>query len=261
MTNKQTSSSVSNPLEQQQQNSHSHSQSTLDATLNTASTEKKKILVVEDEKDVRELILLLLERENQYELDSSENGEEALNKIKNNSYDLVILDWMLPGLSGLQICKEIKGQLPILILTARVSPDDIVLGLDSGADDYLTKPFEMNVLMARIKALLRRSNHQQNSLTHKLQMGELVVDFDAHKVFFGKNEIALTPSEFKLLSALATYKGRVLSRDKLIELVQGQGVAVIDRAIDTHVFGLRKKLGQAGQMIETIRGIGYRMEG
>ncbi len=221
---------------------------------------KIKILVVEDEKDVKDLILLHLKREG-HETDYAENGEDALRLIQKNTYDLVVLDWMLPGLSGLEICKKINHKLPILMITARADTTDIVLGLEMGADDYLTKPFEIPVFLARIRALLRRAQLNPMELeSEKLKLGELLVDLGAHRVTGNGEEIQLTPSEFKLLGALIKNQGKVLSRDKLIELVQGQGVAVIDRAIDTHVFGLRKKLGNYGNMIETIRGVGYRVE-
>jgi two-component system phosphate regulon response regulator PhoB len=137
----------------------------------------------------------------------------------------------------------------------------MVLGLEMGADDFVTKPFEIPVLLARVRAILRRlqSSPAQPQESGTLQVDQLKIDLEAHRVFCGDEEIVLTVSEFKLLSALVRNQGRVLSREKLIELVQGQGVAVVDRAIDTHVFGLRKKLGPCSATIETIRGVGYRV--
>jgi DNA-binding response OmpR family regulator len=166
---------------------------------------------------------------------------------------------MLPGLSGLELCKKMAGKIPILMVTARADTSDVVLGLEMGADDYITKPFEIPVFLARVRSILRRSL-QGNQPQTKLQSGNLVVDLESHSVVCDKTEIQLTSSEFKLLVALMKNQGRVLSRNKLIELVQGQGVAVIDRAIDTHVFGLRKKLGDCAETIETIRGVGYRVK-
>jgi len=219
-----------------------------------------RILLVEDEKDVKDLILLHLKREG-HEALAVENGEEALKLLQSGHYDLVILDWMLPGLSGLEICKRINRKFPVLMVTARADTSDIVLGLEMGADDYITKPFEIFVFLARVRALLRRT---QVALDRKpgerIEIGNLVIDLEAHRVSCASEEIPLTPSEFKLLTALIRNQGRVLSREKLIELVQGQGVAVVDRAIDTHVFGLRKKLGNCADIIETIRGVGYRVE-
>ena len=221
---------------------------------------KTRILVVEDEKDVKELILLHLKREG-HETDAAENGEEALKLLQERPYDLVVLDWMLPGLSGLEICKKINRKLPILMVTARADTSDIVVGLEMGADDYLTKPFEISVFLARVRALLRRASiSPESDSQEKIQIGDLKIDLHAHRVNCGSEEVQLTPSEFKLLCALMKNQGRVLSRDQLIELVQGQGVAVVDRAIDTHVFGLRKKLGNYADIIETIRGVGYRVE-
>lgn len=223
-------------------------------------TSLSKILVIEDEKDVKDLMLLHLKREGHDAL-GVENGEEALTLLNHQNYDLAILDWMLPGLSGLELCKKINGKFPILMVTARADTSDIVLGLEMGADDYLTKPFEIPVFLARIRALLRRVQTQiETKELEKLQVGNLVVNFESHEVHCGAEEIQLTPSEFKLLSALMKNSGRVLSREKLIELVQGSGVVVVDRAIDTHVFGLRRKLGHCSNVIETIRGVGYRIE-
>jgi two-component system phosphate regulon response regulator PhoB len=222
--------------------------------------QKSKILVIEDEKDVRDLMILHLKREG-YNTFQTENGEEALHLLEQNHYDAVILDWMLPGVSGLDICKKINQKIPVLMVTARADTSDIVLGLEMGADDYVTKPFEIPVFLARVRALLRRTliSYENNDLG-KIQVGNLKINIEAHRAFCDEEEITLTPSEFKLLTALMQNRGKVLSREKLIELVQGEGVAVVDRAIDTHVFGLRKKLGPCSDIIETIRGVGYRIE-
>ncbi len=224
-------------------------------------TKKSKILVIEDEKDVKDLISLHLKREG-HEVIAVENGEEGLTLLQGPSpFDLVVLDWMLPGVSGLDICKKMNGAVPILMVTARADASDIILGLEMGADDFVTKPFEIPVLLARVRAILRRSQTAQNTQEENgvLQVDQLKIDLGAHQVFCAGEEVILTPSEFKLLTALIRNQGRVLSREKLIELVQGQGVAVVDRSIDTHVFGLRKKLGSCSTTIETIRGVGYRV--
>lgn len=223
-----------------------------------------KILIVEDESDIAELMCLHLKREG-LEVDLVENGEDALKKMQSTQYQLLILDWMLPGISGLELCKKLRTEkkvkplTPILMVTARAQTSDIVLGLEVGADDYLTKPFEIPEMLARVRALLRRSSLLQEPDTNRIQVGELLLDADKHQVRCAKGEIILTPSEFKLLHALMKNSGRVLTRERLIELVQGEGVSVVDRAIDTHVFGLRKKLGPCGELVETIRGVGYRV--
>ena len=227
-----------------------------------------KVLIVEDERDISDLMTLHLKREG-HDVTAVENGEDALRQLDANGYRLLVLDWMLPGLPGLDICKKIreaKGgdsqRLPILMVTARAHTSDIVLGLEMGADDYLTKPFEIPVFLARVRALLRRSAQQALSgdAETTYRVGELTVDIESYRASCGKKEIQLTPSEFKLLVALMQSQGRVLTRERLIDLVQGEGVTVIDRAIDTHVFGLRKKLGKCADVVETIRGVGYRVK-
>ncbi|HEX4922886.1 MAG TPA: response regulator transcription factor [Bdellovibrionales bacterium] len=217
----------------------------------------EKVLVVEDESEIRELIVSQLAREG-YEIDEASSGEAALSKLKNNSYDLLVLDWMLPGVSGLEIARKSRGQYRgILMVTARSEPADIVAGLESGADDYVTKPFDLNVLKARVRALLRRPRPSQSA--EPITIGELRIDPASYEVRCQGQAVSLTVSEFKLLLALARSRGSVLTREKLIQEVQGEGVSVIDRTVDTHVFGLRKKLGACSETIETIRGVGYRM--
>lgn len=228
---------------------------------------QKKVLVVEDEKDIKDLMALHLARD-KYEVDATQNGEEARRLLRQNKYDLLVLDWMLPGMSGLDLCKEIRlgktgtPQIPLLMVTARTNEADIILGLEMGADDYLTKPFEIPLFMARVRALLRRAQvlKDEELSQRELKVGDLVIDLENYIVRTHGEEILLTPSEFKLLAALMKNEGRVLTRQRLIDLVQGEGVIVVDRAIDTHVFGLRKKLGESADLIETIRGIGYRIK-
>ena len=234
-------------------------------------TDKNTILIVEDEQDIRDLIELHLRREN-YGVETAANAETALQKIKNQTFEVIILDWMLPGLSGLEIAKVLRSQknfTPILMVTAKNESTDIIQGLESGADDYITKPFEIPVLLARVKALLRRqelklaphdAQSQSPASTPPIQLGDLIINPLSHEVTYKKEPLSLTLSEFKLLLALAQNQGRVLTRDQLIDLVQGDGVNVIDRAIDTHIFGLRKKLGDAAHVVETVRGVGYRIK-
>lgn len=219
---------------------------------------KSRILVVEDESDIRELIALHLGREG-HTVDSCGSGAEAMRLAEENAYDLAVLDWMLPEKSGLEITRELRRSknqhMGILMVTAKSSNSDLVMGLESGADDYLVKPFELSVLMARARALLRRTD-KKGSL---LELGPLTIDEAAHEASVDGQLLSLTPYEFKLLATLAQNKGRVLTRDRLIAEVQGGGVAVVERAIDTHVFGLRKKLGACADLIETVRGVGYRI--
>lgn len=231
---------------------------------------KPKVLVVEDEADIHDLLCLHLKREG-FEVEGAYNGEDAIRILEqkaaqNQGYDLLILDWMLPGLSGMEIVRSFRKQsaTPILMVTARTEQADIIAGLEAGADDYVTKPFELPVLMARARALLRRARQledlkQKPDTTSRIILGNLVIDLSAHEAQCGQERLQLTLSEFKLLHCLALNQGRVLTRDQLIESVQGEGVTVIDRAIDTHVFGLRKKLGECSDWIETVRGVGYRI--
>lgn len=222
-----------------------------------------KILVVEDEADIRDLMVLHLKRDG-YEVDDVETGEAALEKVEDKKYDLIVLDWMLPGMSGLDVCKRLQPKhVPVLMVTARADTADIVVGLEVGADDYVTKPFEIAVFSARVRALLRRISNVNtlgSAPSKRFEVGKLRVDLDAHEVFCDNEKVSLTVSEFKLLSALLANQGKVLSRSKLVEMVQGEDVSVVDRTVDTHVFGLRKKLGVCADVIETIRGVGYRVQ-
>ena len=229
------------------------------------------ILVVEDESEIRELIVLHLKRDG-HEVDAVASAEEAEQQMAKNHYDLVVLDWMLPGASGIDISKKIRAKsdrddLAILMVTARAEATDIVEGLEAGADDYLSKPFEPQVLIARVRALYRRHRRTVSSnadtvarADELLSIGDLHIDAGTYEVKCAGDPIQLTPSEFKLLQTLAQNRGRVLTRESLIEHVQGEGVSVVGRTVDTHVFGLRKKLGKCADVIETVRGIGYRVK-
>ena len=240
------------------------------------NVKKYKILVIEDENDISDLITLHLNREG-YQVEAAFNGEEGLQKIASATlpFDLIILDWMLPEISGLDITRKIRKNnsfqfIPILMVTARVETTDIVLGLEAGVDDYLTKPFEMAILLARVRALIRRSHFLQTEYvtpisvekkaTSLIHFSGISINLNSYEVLIEGTKINLTPSEFKLLTTLAQNQDKVLTRDQLLELLQGSEISVTDRTIDTHIFGLRKKLGHLGQLIETIRGIGYRIK-
>lgn len=233
------------------------------------SEARSRVLVVEDEAEIRELMVLHLEREG-FEVDEAVTGDQALQKIFAQPYDLVMLDWMLPSHSGLDLTRMIRAKeqfrsLPVLMVTARAENEDIVLGLETGADDYITKPFDPSVLMARVHALLRRraflkGREKSGGSGAEIQLGQLQINLDSYEVSCAGERIALTPSEFKLLTTLAQNRGKVLTRDALIESVQGEGVSVVGRTVDTHVFGLRKKLGACSDVLETVRGVGYRVK-
>lgn len=227
-----------------------------------------QVLVVEDELEIRELISLLLLRQG-HQVQQCGTAFEAAESIKKNSYDLMVLDWMLPQMSGIDLLKSLGKESqrpPVLMVTAKTEPQDIVQGLEAGADDYITKPFEPNVFTARVNALLRRSQQKtQARATAAIKpeefiiMGALKMNLSTYEVHCCGELIHLTPSEFKILSTMGENQGRVLTRDDLIEEVQGEGISVTGRTIDTHVFGLRKKLGNCADVIETIRGVGYRV--
>jgi len=235
------------------------------------SNPPKRVLVVEDENEIRELIALHLRREG-YLVDDVGSGDVARAQLGRQDYELVILDWMLPGLSGLELTRWIRSearlkQTPILFVTAKTEPEHVAAGLDAGADDYLAKPFDTLVLMARVNALMRRKVWIESKAatpaaeqSPDVRVGELTLNPESFDVSLRDEKLDLTKSEFKLLEALMKSQGKVLTRKNLIELIQGDGVNVVGRTVDTHVFGLRKKLKDHSEIIETIRGIGYRVK-
>ena len=221
---------------------------------------RETILIVEDERDISEMIEYNLQKEG-YETICVSSGEEAVQAAKKKNPDLVILDIMLPGIDGFETCKKLKSSeitspIPIIMLTAKSREADKVVGLEIGADDYMTKPFSPRELTARIKAVLRRG--ESVFLNKKIVKGILSIDSVKHKVLVKGKEILLTHTEFKLLEFMAKRPGIVLSRDKLLDGVFGYDSAVYDRTIDTHIKSLRKKLGLARDYVETVRGVGYR---
>jgi two-component system, OmpR family, phosphate regulon response regulator PhoB len=226
-----------------------------------------RVLVVEDELEIQQLIALHLRRQG-FEVQEVADGDAARHQLSKNTFDLVVLDWMLPGLSGLEITRWIRSQsqlvsLPILFVTAKVEPEYIATGLDAGADDYVGKPFDTLVLMARVNALLRRKTWLEKTPAPEdglVKVGDLSLNPESYECVLSGEKLDLTRSEFRLLETLMCNQGRVLSRESLIGEVQGEGVNVVGRTVDTHVFGLRKKLNQYANMIETIRGVGYRVK-
>lgn len=231
--------------------------------------ETSKIIIIEDEIEIVEIISNFLSSAG-YQTMNFNDGSKAINYIQSkeaNDTSLFILDRMLPSLNGIEVLKFIRmyqptKQIPVLMLTALSSPEQIVEGLDAGADDYMTKPFDLNVLNARVRSLLRRKVDLNESISSKsniLRLRDLTIDTDQCKVMIKDQIIELTLSEYKLLCCFLLSPGKVLTRNQLVEYIQDGPVHVTDRTIDTHIFGLRKKLGDYASFIETIRGIGYRV--
>ncbi len=230
---------------------------------------KAVVLIVEDERDIRELMSFHLSKQN-ITVDIAEDGRAAYDKLLKNKYDLVIMDWMIPEVSGLDLISWIKKKehiqytTPVLMVTAKSDPESVVLGLDTGADDYMVKPFDFNVLRARVKNLLERAEFVKKFQAKEqapavLSMGNLALNTDSHEVTVSGQAIDLTYSEFKMLEMLILNQGRVLSRKQITSFIQGEDVVAAGRTIDTHISSLRKKLGSGGDKIETIRGVGYRI--
>ncbi|MDH3982103.1 MAG: response regulator [Kiritimatiellaceae bacterium] len=227
--------------------------------------EQIKILVVEDEAPIQELLKFNLER-NKYRVEVVDSGEEALTVTAQFQPDLILLDIMLPGADGLEVCKRLKADpktahIPIIMLTALSEEADIVAGLELGADDYITKPFSPRVLLARVKAALRRIiTTEAPRGSHAFSIHGIEIDESRFKVLVDGNEIALTSTEFKVLQLMAQQPGRVFTRYQIVDAVHGEDYPVTDRSVDVQIVGLRKKLGEAGCFIETVRGIGYRFK-
>jgi len=225
---------------------------------------KRKIVIIEDEPDILEVLSYNLRREG-FEILTSADGIQGLALVKREHPDLVLLDLMLPGIDGVEICTSIKKhpdtQHTLLIMvTAKGEESDIVLGLGVGADDYISKPFSPKELVARVKAVRRRgvlleTEQPREKITH----GELTIDAAKYRVTYGTREVKLTATEFRILQYLASHPGRVFTREQLLNHALGDDVVVVDRNIDVHVRGIRKKLEVEPPLIETIRGIGYRM--
>ncbi len=223
---------------------------------------RQSVLVVEDEEDIMEVIRFNLEKEG-YEVHQALSGEKALQVIENNLPSLVLLDLMLPGINGLDLCRIFKQNdrtkaIPVIMLTAKSEDADIVAGLEMGAEDYITKPFSPRVLLARVRTVLRRRETGVKDDSSVIQVEGMQIHPGRHEVTMGDNVVDLTPSEFRILHYLARRPGWVYSRDQIIDAIRGHGYVVTDRAIDVQVVGLRKKLGDYGKFIETVRGIGYR---
>ena len=223
----------------------------------------RTILVIDDEPELVKLLDYNLSKAG-YLVLSARDGESGLAAARKHAPDAIILDVMMPGLDGWEVCKRLRqdpatSALPVLMLTAKADEGDRVLGLELGADDYVGKPFGVRELLARVKALLRRSEVASSS-PEVLKTGKIVIDSSRRTVLASGKAVALTATEFNLLKALAEREGRVISREDLLSLARGDEVAVMDRTVDVHVAALRKKLGKQGEMIETVRGVGYRLK-
>jgi len=224
---------------------------------------KQMILIVDDEEDVLELVRYNLDKEG-YKTATASSGEEALAKAKAKLPDLVILDLMLPGIDGLEVCKRLKTDvktqtIPIIMLTAKGEEVDIVTGLELGADDYVTKPFSPKILVARVRRSLQRTV-TRDSKKVPVKIHELTIDPARRQVLVTDKPVDLTFTEFNVLYVLAKRPGMVFTRYQIVDAVHGEDYLVTDRAVDVQMVGLRKKLGHCGQYIETVRGVGYRFK-
>ena len=220
-----------------------------------------KIYIVEDEPDLRDALAYNFENEG-FKVKTFADGESSLEAINTNKPDLLILDIMLPGMSGLDVCREIRSKqslsdIAVIMLTAKGEEIDRIVGFELGADDYVTKPFSVRELILRVKVILKKQS-EINSNESAIEYGPIIMDLDAHNVSVEGAEITLTALEFKLLKHLLTRKGRVQTRDQLLGDVWGYSSEVTTRTVDTHIKRLREKLGVTGNLIQTIRGVGYR---
>ena len=223
---------------------------------------KHRILIVEDEQAIRDMVVFALNNDG-YDLSEAENGHHANISINHQKPDLILMDWMLPDVSGVELVRRLKRDevtrdIPIIMLTAKTQEHDKVQGLDAGADDYITKPFSVKELSARIRAMLRRidNNHQDN----KILYGDLTLDLDAHQLLINQQIVQIGPTEFRLLEFFMTHLDKVYSRAQLLDFVWGRSKYVEERTVDVHILRLRKLLKPYGcdTMVQTVRGYGYR---
>ncbi len=225
---------------------------------------KETILIVDDEEDILELVKFNLEREG-YPVAGAIRGEDALKIIRSKSIGLLILDLMLPGIDGLEVARRLKSdpktrQIPIIMLTAKGEEADIVTGLELGADDYVTKPFSPRILVARVKAVLRRRLEPETDDQSVITVHDLVIHPGRREITADDASIDLTYTEFQVLYYLAKRPGWVFTRSQIVDAVRGDDYPVTDRSVDVQIVGLRKKLGRRGSYIETVRGVGYRFK-
>lgn len=226
------------------------------------------VLVVEDEPEIADLICFHVEREG-FETRVACTGSAAIEAVEAQVPDIILLDILLPDFDGLDVCRRLKGdaetaRIPIVIVSAMGEEADVIAGLELGADDYVTKPFRPRVLMARLRAVLRRHNEEDSArkrTADRIELGKgiLALDAEKHEVWLGGKEVDLTITEFRLLEYLAQRPGFVQTRDQIVSAIRGEGTVLSSRAIDVHIASLRRKLGEAGGLVETVRGVGYRV--
>ncbi len=224
----------------------------------------ERILVVDDEEDILELVRYNLVKEG-YQVSGTLTGEDALKKARSEAFDLIVLDLMLPGIDGLEVTKKLKGNqktanTPIVMLTAKGEEADIVTGLELGADDYITKPFSPRVLVARVRAALRRKISPPEDETADIHIQDLAIHPGRRSVLVSGKPVDLTYTEFQVLYILAKRPGWVFTRSQIVDAVRGDDYPVTDRSVDVQIVGLRKKLGKSSKYIETVRGVGYRFK-
>lgn len=225
---------------------------------------RKRILVVEDEEDILELVQYNLAK-NGFDVVCVMTGEEALQSAIQSEPELILLDLMLPGVDGLEVCRRLKNNavtcsIPVVMLTARSEEADVVTGLELGADDYITKPFSPRVLVARVRAVLRRQDEESPEEGTPICIRDLRIHPGRHEVMVSGQSVTLTYTEFSILNFLAQRPGWVYTREQIIDAVRGADYPVTERSVDVQIVGLRKKLGTYGQYIETVRGVGYRIQ-
>jgi two-component system, OmpR family, alkaline phosphatase synthesis response regulator PhoP len=223
---------------------------------------REHVLIVEDEEEIQELVAYNLSREG-FRTSVAGSGEDALKKVRAERFDLIVLDLMLPGMDGLDVCRTLKKEektmaIPVIMLTAKGEESDIVAGLELGADDYIVKPFSPKILVARIKTVLRRKSAEPVDESQPILIHDLTIHPGRREVLIKKHPVELTNMEFRVLHFLAGRPGWVFSRYQIVEGVRGDNYPVTDRSVDVLIVGLRKKLGAAGDYIETVRGVGYR---
>ncbi len=228
---------------------------------------KKKVLVVDDEKDIVDILKYNLERENEFEVLTAKDGKEAL-EIAGNIPDLILLDIMMPELNGFEVCKQLKNnpvtsKIPVIFLTAKENEIDEILGLEIGADDYISKPISPRKVLARIKSVIRRTSGDYEKplkLEENVKFRNLEIDSSSHSVRINEKEIFFPKKEFQLLHFLLSNRGKVYSREILLNQIWGENIYVVDRTVDVHVAKVREKLGEYSDYIETIKGLGYRFK-
>ena len=223
---------------------------------------KESVLIIEDDPDIVELLQYNLQREG-YPVFSARDGEAGLNEARKRKPGFILLDLMLPGIDGMEVCRELKQgdstrHIPLIMITAKGEENDVVLGLEMGADDYITKPFSPREVIARVKAVVRRGSNKATTTRSRIEVGEVTMDTERYEVQVEGEVVPFTRAEFRLLWTLASNPGRVFTRDQLIEhITQGESI-IIDRNVDVHISTVRKKLGSQSGLIGTVRGVGYK---